>query len=260
MPDSSALLCESCGYDLVGFAPDALCPECAKPIARSLPGAHPGAIWQQPGYLRAQARTIAALFSDGPAAFVDCRPPDDRTPITLGLNTFISALIPAVALMGAALFFGVVQEDASIVGHAIGYAAATLIIVSVILVFVWMAAWIVFALVARLFFRCRAPLDTGGHALTAWSCAWPLATAGLILAIMLAQLIPPAGLLLFGLSVLFLIATLVAAAAGQRGLRYRNPPGAERHLRPRPLPAEGEGGRERSERPGEGGVTTQSDI
>src|SRR5213075_1044888 len=37
IPEETALLCEKCGYMLNGIPTDSLCPECASPIAESLP-------------------------------------------------------------------------------------------------------------------------------------------------------------------------------------------------------------------------------
>ena len=43
------VLCEACGYDLSGSAPDALCGECGEPVVRSLPAHRSGSPWQRGG-------------------------------------------------------------------------------------------------------------------------------------------------------------------------------------------------------------------
>src|SRR5437870_8250093 len=46
VPEESALLCEKCGYIINGIATDSLCPECATPIAQSLPTLRQPPIWE----------------------------------------------------------------------------------------------------------------------------------------------------------------------------------------------------------------------
>lgn len=45
--DPDALLCESCGYPIDRLPEEGNCPECGRPIARSLPSARRGSPWQQ---------------------------------------------------------------------------------------------------------------------------------------------------------------------------------------------------------------------
>ena len=43
----TAMRCEGCGYSLDGLEFDAVCPECARPVALSRPGRRQGSPWQR---------------------------------------------------------------------------------------------------------------------------------------------------------------------------------------------------------------------
>lgn len=60
--DEYTLLCERCGYALEGLDPAGTCPECAKPIAESLPERRTGTPWQRDPSTRAWARTALATL------------------------------------------------------------------------------------------------------------------------------------------------------------------------------------------------------
>jgi len=47
VPEETALLCEKCGYIINGIPTDSLCPECATPIAESLPDTRWPPLWEQ---------------------------------------------------------------------------------------------------------------------------------------------------------------------------------------------------------------------
>jgi hypothetical protein len=47
VPEETALLCEKCGYIVNGIPRDSLCPECAAPIAESLPDSRRPPLWEQ---------------------------------------------------------------------------------------------------------------------------------------------------------------------------------------------------------------------
>lgn len=51
-PDPGPILCERCGYEVGGLPDSGACPECARPIAESLPERRAGSAWQRaPGFV-----------------------------------------------------------------------------------------------------------------------------------------------------------------------------------------------------------------
>ena len=54
---NTALLCESCGYEIGGLRKSGACPECGRPIARSVPDARRGSPWQRRSSLFTLAET-----------------------------------------------------------------------------------------------------------------------------------------------------------------------------------------------------------
>src|SRR3954469_10939031 len=66
VPEESALLCEKCGYIVNGIPTDSLCPECASPIAESLPINRQPTPWEQrdgSAVNRFVATTLQLLFA-----------------------------------------------------------------------------------------------------------------------------------------------------------------------------------------------------
>jgi hypothetical protein len=65
VPEQSALLCEKCGYIVDGIPPDSLCPECASPIAESLPQARRPSLWERsprPSFIAFWKTTAQLIF------------------------------------------------------------------------------------------------------------------------------------------------------------------------------------------------------
>lgn len=61
---TTPIRCETCGYDLRGISPDTVCPECASPVASSLPTARRGISWQQRRSLTSWATTgLGAIWA-----------------------------------------------------------------------------------------------------------------------------------------------------------------------------------------------------
>ncbi len=65
VPEESALLCEKCGYIVNGIPADSLCPECASPIAESLPQARQPSLWERsarPSFVAFWKTTAQLIF------------------------------------------------------------------------------------------------------------------------------------------------------------------------------------------------------
>jgi hypothetical protein len=63
-----ALLCESCGYPLVGASEAAACPECGTGVRASLPASRPGSAWQR-GERFGLARTLSTFVFEPGAGY-----------------------------------------------------------------------------------------------------------------------------------------------------------------------------------------------
>ena len=57
------MLCEKCGYEVSDLPADSVCPECAAPIADSLPSRRPGTRWQRAWRSRTARLPIAWLVT-----------------------------------------------------------------------------------------------------------------------------------------------------------------------------------------------------
>lgn len=105
-PDPAALLCETCGYPLDGLPPAGVCPECATPIARSMPDARPGSPWQQRAGVGSLLATWWLLVIRPRSAWkriaIRARPAASLLLLTVAC----AALLPALATATPTLKFG----------------------------------------------------------------------------------------------------------------------------------------------------------
>ena len=62
MLNTTAKLCEACGYEVLGQGLDTVCPECAYPVVESLPEKRLGTPWQRQASLRSWACTVCGLI------------------------------------------------------------------------------------------------------------------------------------------------------------------------------------------------------
>ncbi|USN98566.1 MAG: hypothetical protein H6810_10370 [Phycisphaeraceae bacterium] len=60
--DEYTLLCEKCGYVIEGLPREGACPECAKPVAESLPERREGTAWQRAPTWRSFVRTVVSTL------------------------------------------------------------------------------------------------------------------------------------------------------------------------------------------------------
>lgn len=101
IPEEGRLLCEGCGYILTGLDPDSLCPECAQPIAESLPERREPPLWERPNtgrWFAFRATTAAVIFRT--SRFyrrLSTRNPSDRSVTFARIHTCIASALFAAA-------------------------------------------------------------------------------------------------------------------------------------------------------------------
>lgn len=92
-PPQSVLLCETCGYEITGLDAPMNCPECARPVATSLPAARRGSPFQRRRTPRALVATSYLALRNPNALFriVSIEPRTSR--LLLRLNILIAAVL-----------------------------------------------------------------------------------------------------------------------------------------------------------------------
>lgn len=105
---STALLCESCGYPIGDLPDSSACPECARSISASLPAARPGSLWQNHSGIRAAAiawiETALQLVRSPRHLFNTLRINRDGANQLLAINLTIAGLIAAAPWVGVLWF------------------------------------------------------------------------------------------------------------------------------------------------------------
>lgn len=137
------LLCERCGYCVEGLPAGAKCPECARPVADSMPHARPGSPWQiDPGAASWLATNWETLSR--PAATMRTIRVDTRSSWRLLVINCLAAAAPYGALAALFMLIHILltegplwEEKADLARFAIGalYVFASLF-------GVWAAHWI----------------------------------------------------------------------------------------------------------------------
>lgn len=97
MLDPALILCENCGYDIgsleqrLSAQPDLKCPECAKPIAESLPKHRTGSPWQVHATPLSWLTTGAAVLRHPIRVWRTVRPGQGRLQALMWLNLLVAA-------------------------------------------------------------------------------------------------------------------------------------------------------------------------
>jgi hypothetical protein len=141
--DSHALLCETCGYSLVGLAGDGACPECGRLIATSRPEARPGSAWQRGAGLFALLKTNWAVLRSPRSEFSRIRIEPRTGTGLLVINTLATAAFFIDPWVG--VIVGDPARGARLAGGAAGWAmvgavwiAETMLAAAVL----WLLTWI----------------------------------------------------------------------------------------------------------------------
>lgn len=97
VPPPDRLACEGCGYDLAGLGIGASCPECGRPIDRSLPSRRTGTPFQNSRTARAWLATATAVLRRPRSAFDTARIDSGPLDALLSVNLTLAALLVGLA-------------------------------------------------------------------------------------------------------------------------------------------------------------------
>lgn len=94
--DEFELLCERCGYSIEGLPASTNCPECAEPVAASLPESRPGSAWQRSRGAAAWGRTVLDLLRRPGRTIRSVRIEAERSARFRRVNVLLAAAILTV--------------------------------------------------------------------------------------------------------------------------------------------------------------------
>jgi predicted RNA-binding Zn-ribbon protein involved in translation (DUF1610 family) len=148
---NTALLCESCGYEIAGLPRSGACPECGRPIARSLPEARRGSAWQRRSSLSSLAETNWAVLRRPGELFAALRPEVGTGIGLLAVNTIAASMMLVApwsgVLIGDPLRSARLRDDAAVT--ALWVIPLQVLGVSALLVGLTVLEWIGIQIVAR---------------------------------------------------------------------------------------------------------------
>ena len=101
----TALLCESCGYNLTGLDPEGVCPECARPLAANTRH-RPGSPWQQAPSFEAWVMTTAAVLRRPASVWSEIELEFPRSWSLLICNLVIASIVTGAGIMMGADYGG----------------------------------------------------------------------------------------------------------------------------------------------------------
>ena len=98
--DEHAPLCEQCGYDIAGLETTGACPECGRPIVRSLAPSRSGSLWQQSPGFSSWWRTNLAVATRPRAVFSSLRVEMPRSSSLALINCTLAAAVLVAPWVG----------------------------------------------------------------------------------------------------------------------------------------------------------------
>lgn len=152
------LICEGCGYSLEGATDQsAVCPECGRPVAKSLPSARPGSPWQIKPSAVSYLWTVWLVLASPRRVWEGVRVGEARAASLLGVSLGFQGV------GGSILILAGIASPSYIAIFAIYFTA-----ILIILTFTEIGGLYVFG--RRRGFRMKGyvPIVIGAHAASAW--------------------------------------------------------------------------------------------